>query len=67
MLCEVRVITEYWTFLGGDAYSVGSSGNDGHAHAQAGEALYFCDRFRSENDRSDHLAYKSGRQVPDKI
>ena len=24
--------------LGGDGYSVGSSGNVGHAHAQAGEA-----------------------------
>ena len=33
----------------------------------APKVLYFCDRFRSENDRSDHLADKSDRAVPDKI
>ena len=31
------------------------------------KAVYFCDRFRSENDRSDDLADKSGGAVPDKI
>ena len=31
------------------------------------KTLYFCDRFWSENDRSDHLPIKSDRAVPDKI